>query len=209
MADYNNEQWYLQLQKSLLGFTEDYLKQVSDGKLRQVEGAKRGGITAGLLTKLNESGIHKRDLRNLWASMGGYASIDKLLQWQKDNGFRVCDLERNEEWCNNISKALTGRKLSKSTIKKISNNLKEYNASLTKEERSKKYSNNARANAARIKRLQILNSIKTDTFDSLRLRKACMKFEYNFDLLARDKSLLKRIHTGKNQNDLSIYKKIK
>ena len=47
MQDYNNEEWYLDLQKSLEGFTEDYLKKVSYGKLRQLEASKRGGKTSG------------------------------------------------------------------------------------------------------------------------------------------------------------------
>ena len=209
MVDFNNEKWYKDLQKALAGFTEDYLNQVSDGKLRQFDASKRGGITAGTITKLKKNGIHNEDLRKLWASMGGYASIEKLLQWQIDNGFRVCDLERTEEWCNNISIALTGRKLSKKHKNNVSKGLRKYMKSLTKEERSKKYSNNARANAARIKRVKILNSIKTDEFTSIRLRKACDKFEYDFDLLARDKSLIKRIHTGTNQNNPSIYRKVK
>ena len=50
---------------------------------------------------------------------GGYVSIAQLLQWQKDNDFRVCDLERTDKWKSNISKAHTGKKLSKETIQKL------------------------------------------------------------------------------------------
>ena len=50
---------------------------------------------------------------------GGKIGIKKLLQWQRDNDFRVCDLERTDEWKSNISKAHMGKKLSKETIQKL------------------------------------------------------------------------------------------
>jgi hypothetical protein len=50
---------------------------------------------------------------------GGKLGIKKLLQWQKDNNFRVCDLERTDIWKLNISKAHMGKKLSKETIQKL------------------------------------------------------------------------------------------
>lgn len=53
MQDYNNEQWYLDLQKSLEGFTEDYLNKITDGKLRQLEASKRGGKTSGRINAEN------------------------------------------------------------------------------------------------------------------------------------------------------------
>lgn len=206
--DYNKEQWYIDLQKAMAGFTEDYLSQISDGKIKQLEGAKKGGITAGVITKLKKSGIHNEELRTLWASMGGYASIDRLLQWQIDNNFRVCDLERTEEWCNNISIALTGKKLSKKHKENIKSGINNYFTSLSKKERSNIYGNDARKNSAKDKRIKILNTIRTEEFTSLRLHRACNRFEYDFDLLARDKTLLKRIHKGTNQNNPSVYKKI-
>jgi len=102
-----------------------------------------GGGIAGPLTFKKRIGIHTEDekLRKEWASMGGKASIERLLQWQIDNDFRVCDLERTDEWCNNISLALTGRILSKSVRNKISKTLKNKMASMTEEERSKKFGN--------------------------------------------------------------------
>ena len=56
------------------------------------------------------TGVQKRN---------GYLSIKQLLQWQKNNNFRVCDLERTNEWKSNISKAHIGKKLSKETIEKL------------------------------------------------------------------------------------------
>ena len=50
---------------------------------------------------------------------GGYVSIAQLLQWQNDNNFRVCDLQRTDKWKSNISKAHIGKKLSKETIQKL------------------------------------------------------------------------------------------
>jgi hypothetical protein len=50
---------------------------------------------------------------------GGYVSIAQLLKWQKDNDFRVCDLERTDKWKANISKAHIGKKISKETIEKL------------------------------------------------------------------------------------------
>lgn len=196
----------MKTKKRLQDYTWEELLEATSGK----ESLKEAGRDSGNYTKDNKLAIHTDDseLRKEWASMGGEASIEKLLQWQIDNGFRVCDLERTEEWCNNISIALTGNVLSKKHKQSISKALKKYMNSLTKEERSRKHSNNARANTARIKRIKILNSIRVDEFDSIRLHKACDRFEYDFDLLARDKTLLKRIHKGTNQNNPSVYKKI-
>ena len=196
------------MNKQLKDFSWDELNELFSPKEMQKQGAKIGGNLSGPLTHKNKTGIHNEELRELWASMGGEASIDKLLQWQIDNNFRVCDLERTEEWCNNISIALTGLELSKKHKNNIKVGIRKYVKSLTKEERSKKYANNASANSARIKRVKILNSIRVDEFDSIRLRKACDRFEYDFDLLARDTTLLKRIHKGTNQHNPSIYKKI-
>lgn len=72
---------------------------------------------------------------------GGYASIVQLLQWQIDNNFRVCDLERTDEWCNKISIALTGRKIPKSVVDKIKKTLKAKIDAMSPEERSEKFGN--------------------------------------------------------------------
>lgn len=78
MQDYNNEQWYLDLQKSLEGFTEDYLNKVSDSKLRQLEASKIGGKTQG---KINaENGQLKKA-----------GTISATKQWKQN---RECELQK-------------------------------------------------------------------------------------------------------------------
>lgn len=54
MADYKNEQWWIELQKSLEGFTNDDLTKMSDSDLGRWNGAKIGGRKAGIIAK--ESG---------------------------------------------------------------------------------------------------------------------------------------------------------
>jgi hypothetical protein len=209
MQDYNNEQWYLDLQKSLEGFTEDYLNQVSDGKIRQLEGAKNGGNVSGPLTQFSKTGIHNEEFRKQWATLGGEASIQKLLQWQIDNNFRVCDLERTDEWCNNISIALTGRKIPKSIVNKIKKTLKSKIDSMSAEERSEKYGNDATSRKSLRIRTEVLNLIENKKFTTKEAREACEKYGLkNWKFFLRDKRIIKQIHKGKNQFDPSIYEKI-
>lgn len=72
---------------------------------------KVGGYIKGGIASVR-TGVQKRN---------GYKSIGKLLKWQDDNDFRVCDLERTDEWKSNISKSHIGKKLSKETIEKLKN----------------------------------------------------------------------------------------
>jgi hypothetical protein len=209
MQDYNNEQWYIDLQKAMVGFTEDYLKQISDGKIRQIEGAKKGGLTAGIITQLNKTGIHNEQFRKQWARLGGEASIQQLLQWQIDNNFKVCDLERTDEWCNNISIALTGRKIPKSVVNKVRKTLKAKIGAMTQEERSEKYGNNSSSRKSLKIRIEILNLIESDTFITSDARKACEQYGLkNWKAFLKDKRIIKQIYKGTNQNNPSIYKKI-
>lgn len=210
MQDYNNEQWYLDLQKSLEGFTEDYLNQVSDGKIRQLEGAKNGGNVAGPLTQFSKTGIHNEEFRKQWAALGGEASIQQLLQWQIDNNFRVCDLERTDEWCNNISIALTGRKIPRSVVNKMKKTLKAKRDSMTPKERSEKYGNDSASRKALRIRTEILNLIENDTFITSDARRACEQYGLdNWKGFLKDNRIIKQIHKGTNQNNPSIYVKIK
>lgn len=210
MQDYNNEEWYLDLQKSLEEFTEDYLKQVSDGKIRQIEGAKNGGHIAGELTKSNKTGIHNEQFRQQWAILGGNASIQKLLQWQIDNNFRVCDFERTDEWCNNISIALTGRKIPKSVSNKIKKTLKARIQAMSMEERSQKYRNNSSSIKSLKIRTEILNLIENDKFTTSVARRACEQYGLdNWKGFLKDKRIIKQIYKGTNQNNPSVYIKIK
>lgn len=203
-----NVKTYFNMNKQLKDFSWDELNELFSPKEMQKQGQRNGGKLSGESTLQNKKAIHNEKFRKEWQSMGGDASISKLLQWQIDNNFKVCDLERTEKWCNNISIALTGNSLSKKHKNNVKIGIEKYMKSLSKEEKSKKYSNNARANTARIKRIKILNSIRVDEFDSIRLRKACDRFEYDFDLLAKDKTLLERIYKGTNKTNPSIFKKL-
>jgi hypothetical protein len=139
---------------------------------------------------------------------GGYVSIAQLLKWQKDTGYSIGKLKKTETHKKNIGISNICKVRTTENKNKIRETVNKFNSSLTKEQRSDKYSNNARARKAREIRVKILNSIRVKTFDSIRLRKACDRFDYDFDLLARDKTLIQRIHKGTNQNNPSIYKKI-
>lgn len=147
-----------------------------------------------------KTGVQKRN---------GKKTIKQLLQWQKDTGYSIGKLKKTETHKKNIGLSNTGKVRTSETKNQIRQTVNDFNASLTKEQRSDKYSNNARARKAREIRIKILNSIRVKTFDSIRLRRACDRFDYDFDLLAKDKTLIERIHKGTNQTNPSIFKKQK
>lgn len=171
------------------------------------------GLASKMAKKSNEVGAPskagKASVRTGVQKRNGYLTIKKLLQWQKDNGYSIGKLKKTETHKKNIGLSNKNKVRTTETKNKIRQTVNNFNSSLTKEQRSNKYSNNARARKAREIRIKILNSIRVETFDSIRLRKACDRFDYDFDLLARDKTLIQRIHKGTNQNNPSIYKKIK
>lgn len=129
----------MKTKKRLEDYSWDELLEATSGK----EAMKENGREIGKYTLDEKIGIHteNEELRTLWASMGGDASIDKLLQWQIDNGFRVCDLDRTEEWCNNISIALTGRKLSKKHINNVRAGVNRWIDTLSEKERKELFTN--------------------------------------------------------------------
>lgn len=213
MEDYSKEQWYIDLQKAMTGFTEDYLKQISDGKLRQLEGASNGGNLSGLLTQKNKTGIHTEDeeLRRKWAVLGGEASIEQLLQWQNENGHNIGEIAKvkDDEWINKISKSLTGRKIPKSVIDKVRNTLKAKISAMTPKERSEKYSNDASSRKSLSIRKEVLKLIENDTFTTAEARNACEEYGLgNWKGFLKDKRIIKQIHKGTNNYNPSIYKKI-
>jgi hypothetical protein len=175
-------------------------------------GASKGGKIGGGLTRDNNIGIHTSDeeLRRVWATMGGEASIDQLLQWQKENGHNIGEISKvkTEEWIRRIGEGNKGKVRSEEYKNKVRDSINKLNESLSKEEKSKIYSNDARKNAARIKRIEILDSIESDEFTTTNLIIACKQFDYDHKLLGKDTTLLKMIHKGTNQNNPSIYKKI-
>jgi hypothetical protein len=171
------------------------------------------GNIAGPLTVKKRTGIHTPDaeLRKKWAQMGGEASIEALLQWQRENGFRVCDLERTEEWCENISEALKNyyaeNPISDDTKQKISTTIIENNKKLTKEERSKKFGNDSSSRKSLKVRTEILNSIPTDTFTTSQAKEACFKHGLkNYRAFLKDTRIIVQIKKGTAKNQ-SVYKK--
>lgn len=186
------------------------IKGLEDGDLNKYTIQELSCKEVGQYTKDNKIGIHtdNEELRSFWASLGGDASIDQLLQWQKDNNFRVCDLERTAEWKEAISKAHIGKALSAETKNKVRKSINKLNESLTKEERSKIYSNDARKNAATKRKMEILDSLEETQFTSLVLRDVCKRFDYDYKLMIKDTNLLELVYRGTNQNNPSIYKKI-
>jgi hypothetical protein len=84
-------------------------------------------MKAGLASKMAKASIKvgahikggKASVRTGVQKRNGYKTISKLLEWQSDNNFRVCDFERTDMWKTNISKAHIGKKLSKETIQKL------------------------------------------------------------------------------------------
>ena len=179
-------------------------------KLNQLTHSKLISSEIGKFTKDNELGIHNPKLRKLWATMGGEANIDFLLEWQKENGHNIGEIAKikTEEWKQNIGKGNKGKIRTEDTKETIRNSVNQLNQSMSKDERSKMYSNDARKNAARIKRIEILDSIESDEFTSPTLIRVCKEFGYDYKLLGRDSTLLKVLHKGTNQNNPSIYKKI-
>ena len=177
---------------------------------------QKGGNTAGHLTLQNKTGIHIEDeeLRKQWALLGGNASIDKLLKWQEENNFRVCDLERTDEWCDNISIALK-KYYEENPIPielriQIGNKIKENNSKLSKKERSEKYSNDSASKKSLRIRTEVLKLIKKDTFTTSDARKVCEKYGLgNWKGFLKDKRIIKQIYKGTTGTNPSIYQKIK
>lgn len=175
------------------------------------ETLRENGRASAKYTIENKLGIHtdNEELKREWASMGGEASIEQLLQWQEENGHNIGEISKNknDEWKEKIGIGNKGKVRTEDTKNTIRNSINELNKSLTKEQRSKIYSNDARKNAATKRKIEILKSIKKKQFTSMELKDACINFEYDYKLMIKDTNLLERIHTGKNKTDLSIYKK--
>jgi hypothetical protein len=205
----------------------DFLNEINETPIFQYyekHGEKKAGAAAlstlrmksGLASKMAKASIKvgahikggKASVRTGVQKRNGHLSIKQLLQWQKDNNFRVCDLERTNEWKAAISKSHKGKVLSEEIKNKVRDSIHRLNQSMSKDERSKMYSNNARATAATKRKIEILNSIKSNEFTSTILKEQCKKFDYDYKLMIKDRILLERIYTGTNQSNPSIYKKI-
>jgi hypothetical protein len=199
----------MEAKKRLEDYSWEELLEATSAK----EALKEAGRDSGYYTLDNNLGIHTDDLelRREWALMGGYSNIDYLLQWQKENNHNIGQIAKvkSDEWCNNISKSLTGRKLSKTHIENNRNAVKKHIDSLTKKERTKKYSNDSASKKSLDMRTKILNLIETDTFTTSEARKACDEYGLgNWKAFLKDKRIIKQIHKGTNQNNPSIYQKL-
>lgn len=182
------------------------------------KGASNGGIIAGNITLNNNLGIHTEDeeLRRQWSILGGHATIEQLLQWQKDNGHNIGEIAKvkDKKWVNNIKKALIKyyqeNPMPPELRKQIGDKIKKNNKKLTQKQRSEKFSNDSASTKSLKIRTEILNTIENDTFITSDARKACEDYGLgNWKGFLKDKRIIKQIHKGKNQKDPSIYQKIK
>jgi len=199
----------MKTKKRLEDYSWEELLEATSGK----EGLKEAGRDSGKYTLENKLGIHIDDeeLRREWSSLGGEASIDILLQWQKENDHNIGEIAKvkNDEWISKISESLKGRKLSKKHIKNMKNGLKNYIDSLSQKERIEKYSNDASSNKSLKIRTEVLNLIKNHTFTTLEARKACDDYGLaNWKGFLKDSRIIKQIYKGTNQHNPSIYSKI-
>lgn len=201
------------MKKKLEDFSWEELNEMFSPEAMQLQGAKNGGNISGPLTLKNKTGIHIEDeeLRREWAVLGGEATIEQLLQWQKENGHNIGEIAKvkDDEWINKISESLTGRKLSKEHIENTKKGLKKYMQSLSKKERSEKYGNDAPSRKSLRIRTEVLKLIENDIFTTNEARKACEQYGLaNWKGFLKDKRVIQQIYKGKNQFDPSIYIKI-
>lgn len=72
-----------------------------------------------------------------------------------------------------------------------------------------KASTEARINRGLENKKKIINSIKSDTFTTSEIRKACEDFEYkSWKSILKESKLIEQIYKGTNQFNPSIYKKL-
>ena len=81
---------------------------------------------------------------------------------------------------------------------------------MTPEERSKRFTNDSASRKSLRVRMEVLNLIDTDTFTTADARKACDEYGLgNWKGFLKDVRIIKQIHKGTNQNNPSIYQKVK
>jgi hypothetical protein len=175
------------------------------------------GLANKMAKKSNEVGAPskagKASVKTGVQKRNGYLTINKLLQWQKDNDFRVCDLERTEEWKQNqsisLKKYYEENPISDELRMQIGNTIRKNNSKLSDIERSKKFSNDSATRKAIKTHTDILNTIATNIFTTKDARKACEEYGLgNWKGFLKNTNIIKQIHKGTNQNNPSIYKKI-
>ena len=120
MEDYKNEQWWIELQKSLEGFDDS---KMSDGKLRQWNACKQGGLTSG-----------RKNAKNGSLSKAGKISASK--QWEESRDGELKKSKKGGESARDNKKgvhSLSKKDLSKAGKKGFANGL----GKLSDEERMK------------------------------------------------------------------------
>jgi hypothetical protein len=191
MADYKNEQWWIDLQKSLEGFNDT--TKMTDSDLGRWNGSKIGGRKGG--AKNRESG-HIKEIQKKAASLGGKAqghitgtlygkyNMEKMSKEDKVRGAKIAGAKRilMDDWKDMAS--IAGKK-----------------------------SGEKRTDDKIIKMKSILKLITKSEFRLLDVKNACDKMNVK-DLnyakkILREKSLVKQIHKGYNQFNPSLYIKIK
>lgn len=118
MADYKNEQWWIDLQNSLESFDDS---KMSDNQLKHWNGSKRGGFTSGVKNKTN--GV---------LSKAGQISAKK--QWNENRDGELAKSKKGGEFARDNKKGVHGlskNALSKAGKKGFANGL----GKLSKEER--------------------------------------------------------------------------
>jgi hypothetical protein len=163
--------------------------------------------------KTSESKEEAEQRKKEWiASQGGKSSIKQLLDWQKDNNHNIGEIAKvkDNNWKTKIGKSNKGKVRTEEVKEQISQSVKEYNNNLTEDEKIKLYSNDSSSRKSLKVRLEILNSIESKTFTTSEARKACEKYGIgNWKGFLKDERIIKQIYKGTNQNNPSIYEKVK
>ena len=195
MADYKNEQWWIELRKSLDGFDSSIM---SDSDLSKWNGAKLGGSRGGVT---NSKSGHMSKLGKSNGSKNGKSEKSR-------NAARIMGLEvgkYNLSKTTKEQKSIGGKKGGK--IRASQSDFHQHLCSMANKSGEKRTDNKI------IKMKSILKLIKKKEFRLLDVKNACDKMNikdsnYHKKIL-KEKSLVKQIHKGYNQFNPSLYIKIK
>ena len=146
------------------------------------------------------------------SSEGGYASIDKLLKWQKENGHNIGELAKNksDKWIENISKAMLDKEKFEQHKNNLSTSLNSYNKLLSPEERTEKYKNDSGERRGYKNRKRIYDALPNE-FTGIQIKEVTLDLGYgdsSWKKIVKDDRFFIRIHKGTNQSNPSIYKKL-
>ncbi len=162
--------------------------------------------------KTSEAKEEANERKKSWiASQGGKSGIKRLLDWQKENNHNIGEIAKfkDEDWKIKIGNGNKDKIRTEEVKEQIRESVNNLNASLTKEERSKKYSNDSSSRKSLRVRLEILNTIEGDIFTTSEARKACDDYGLgNWKAFLKDDRIIKQIYKGTNQNNPSLYQKI-